>query len=198
MPQIAPLSAVTELTNISYERDSSYFADPDGWRSLAKTLPIPIGLSDAGVLELDLIEQGPHMLIGGTTGSGKSELLQTITCGAISRYSPDEVSLFLVDFKGGATFAPFRRLPHVVGFVTDLDQRNVNRALDFLRSELRRREQAFESLGNAKEVQRLPRPGPRLGAFGNRPKSTSCPGSSCCSTNSQPLCRTLSGTRLTR
>jgi S-DNA-T family DNA segregation ATPase FtsK/SpoIIIE len=151
VPQIAPLSAVTELTGISYERDRNYFTEPEGWRSLAKTLPIPIGLSDAGVLELDLIEQGPHMLIGGTTGSGKSELLQTVTCGTISRYSPNEVSLFLVDFKGGATFAPFRCLPHVVGFVTDLDQRNVNRALDFLRAELRRREQAFEELGNAKE-----------------------------------------------
>ena len=151
VPQIAPLSSVMELAGISYQRDKRYLTEPDGWRSLAETLPIPIGLSDSGVLELDLIEQGPHMLIGGTTGSGKSELLQTLTCGAISRYSPNEVSLFLVDFKGGATFAPFRDLPHVVGFVTDLDQRNVNRALDFLRAELRRRELAFEELGNAKE-----------------------------------------------
>jgi S-DNA-T family DNA segregation ATPase FtsK/SpoIIIE len=110
-----------------------------------------MGIGEAGVLDLDLINQGPHVLIGGTTGSGKSELLQTLTCGAISRYSPGEVSLFLVDFKGGATFAPFRNLPHVIGYVTDLDQRNVNRALDFLRAELRRRERRFEELGNAKE-----------------------------------------------
>ncbi len=143
IPQAAPLSAVMELEEISYR------SRPDS--SLAESFPIPMGIGEAGVLDLDLIKQGPHVLIGGTTGSGKSELLQTLTCGAISRYSPAEVSLFLVDFKGGATFAPFRRLPHVVGYVTDLDQRNVNRALDFLRAELRRRERCFDELDHAKE-----------------------------------------------
>jgi S-DNA-T family DNA segregation ATPase FtsK/SpoIIIE len=143
VPRSVPLSAVAVLEGITY-------ADkPDP--AIAKTFPIPMGVGEAGVLDLDLIKQGPHVLIGGTTGSGKSELLQTLTCGAISRYSPAEVSLFLVDFKGGATFAPFRDLPHVVGYITDLDQRNVNRALDFLRAELRRREERFEAMGNAKE-----------------------------------------------
>jgi DNA segregation ATPase FtsK/SpoIIIE, S-DNA-T family len=151
VPQSVPLAAVTELAGLSYERNDAYRREPGGWRALASSFPVPMGLGEAGVLDLDLIRQGPHVLIGGTTGSGKSELLQSITCGAISHYSPAEISLFLIDFKGGATFAPFRGLPHVVGYVTDLDQRNVNRALDFLRAELRRRERAFEDLGNAKE-----------------------------------------------
>ena len=143
VPQSVPLAAVTNLDGIGYSDR------PD--RSIAKTFPIPMGVGEGGVLDLDLIKQGPHVLIGGTTGSGKSELLQTLTCGVISRYSPAEVSLFLVDFKGGATFAPFRDLAHVVGYITDLDQRNVNRALDFLRAELRRREERFQQLDNAKE-----------------------------------------------
>lgn len=160
VPQSAPLSAVAELAATGY-RDL-----PD--ISLADAFPLPMGLGEGGVLDLDLIGQGPHVLIGGTTGSGKSELLQTLTCGAISRYGPAEVSLFLVDFKGGATFAPFRELPHIVGYVTDMDQRNVNRALDFLRAELRRREKEFEDLGNAKEYREYLERALERAAKGNR------------------------------
>lgn len=143
VPQSAPLSAVIDVEEIDYP------ARPR--EEIGGMLTAPIGLSESGLLELDLVRDGPHMLIGGTTGSGKSELLQTLTCSLVSHYSPDEVSLFLVDFKGGATFAPFRQLPHVIGYVTDLDQRNVNRALNFLRAELRRRETAFEEMNHAKE-----------------------------------------------
>ncbi|WFE59216.1 FtsK/SpoIIIE domain-containing protein [Micromonospora sp. WMMD712] len=143
IPRSVPLGLISPLSGFGY---------PDQPRpSLGKSLSAPIGVAQDGVFELDLVADGPHALIGGTTGAGKSELLQTLLSGLIGRYGPNEVNLFLVDFKGGATFAPFRAVPHVVGYVSDLDQRNVNRSLAFLRAELRRRERAFEAAGHAKE-----------------------------------------------
>jgi len=145
IPRTVPLAAVTPVTDVRYE--------PAPRLQLGTSLKVPLGLHQSGVFELDLVRDGPHSLIGGTTGSGKSELLQTMTCGLIGRYGATEVNLFLVDFKGGATFAPFEKLPHVVGYVSDLDQRNVNRALAFLRAELRRREHWFARMGNVKEYE---------------------------------------------
>lgn len=145
IPPVAALDAVMPVADIQYPSKPR--------ASLAKSLMVPLGLEQSGVFRIDLVTDGPHTLIGGTTGSGKSELLQTMVSGLVSLYSPEEVSLFLIDFKGGATFAPFEKLPHVVGYVSDLDQRNVNRSLAFLRAELRRREHAFQDLGNAKEYQ---------------------------------------------
>jgi S-DNA-T family DNA segregation ATPase FtsK/SpoIIIE len=118
---------------------------------IGKNLPVPLGMSETGLFTLDLVTDGPHTLIGGTTGSGKSELLQTLVCALVGLYSPAEVSLLLVDFKGGATFSAFEGLPHVVGYVSDLDQSNANRALAFLRAELRRRAVEFAKADNAKD-----------------------------------------------
>ena len=145
VPQSVPLSGLVEIEQVCY---------PSAPRtSLGTTLPVAVGMSESGILMLDLVKDGPHMLVGGTTGSGKSELLQTLTCAIINEYSPSEVTLFLVDFKGGATFAPFEELPHVVGYVTDLSERYVDRALTFLRTELKRREERFGKLANAKEYE---------------------------------------------
>lgn len=145
VPQSVPLSGLVEIEQISY---------PSAPRmSLGTKLPVAVGMSESGILMLDLVKDGPHMLVGGTTGSGKSELLQTLTCAIVNEYSPSEVTLFLVDFKGGATFALFRPLPHVIGYVTDLSERYVDRALTFLRTELKRREERFAALANAKEYE---------------------------------------------
>lgn len=143
IPRRVPLTAVIPVTDLAY--------DGAPRQSLGTSLSIPLGVIQEGTFELDLVNDGPHVLIGGTTGSGKSELLQTMTCGLVGRYGPHEATLFLVDFKGGATFSPFKDLPHVIGYVSDLDQRNVDRALGFLRAELRRRERAFEEMGHAKD-----------------------------------------------
>jgi len=99
------------------------------------------GASDA--MTLDLRTQGPHALVGGTTGSGKSEFLQAWVLGVASAHSPDRVTFLFVDYKGGSAFADCVDLPHCVGLVTDLSQHLVRRALTSLRAELHYREQLF-------------------------------------------------------
>ncbi len=99
-----------------------------------------VGQSTTGVLRLDLREHGPHALVGGTTGAGKSEFLQAWIMGMASEHSPDRLTFLLVDYKGGAAFAECTNLPHTVGLVTDLNQHLVRRALTSLRAELHYRE----------------------------------------------------------
>jgi S-DNA-T family DNA segregation ATPase FtsK/SpoIIIE len=99
-----------------------------------------VGQGSVDAMHLDLRGQGPHALVGGTTGSGKSEFLQSWVLGMAAEYSPDRVTFLLVDYKGGSAFADCVDLPHSVGLVTDLDQHLVRRALTSLRAELRYRE----------------------------------------------------------
>jgi S-DNA-T family DNA segregation ATPase FtsK/SpoIIIE len=120
------------------------------------TLPARIGQSDAGAVEIDLRTHGPHALVGGTTGAGKSEFLQTWILSLAAAYSPDRVTFLLVDYKGGAAFADCVALPHTVGLVTDLDQHLVRRALTSLRAELRYREELLNEHG-AKDLAGLER-----------------------------------------
>ena len=91
-------------------------------------------------MHLDLRAQGPHALVGGTTGAGKSEFLQAWVLGMAAEYSPDRVTFLFVDYKGGAAFADCVNLPHTVGLVTDLTPHLVRRALTSLRAELHHRE----------------------------------------------------------
>ena len=99
------------------------------------------GASDA--MTLDLRSQGPHALVGGTTGAGKSEFLQAWVLGIASAHSPDRVTFLFVDYKGGSAFADCVELPHCVGLVTDLSPHLVRRALTSLRAELHHREHLF-------------------------------------------------------
>ena len=96
---------------------------------------------------VDLVAHGPHAVVGGTTGSGKSELLVSWVLAMAMAHSPAAVNFLLVDFKGGASFAPIRSLPHVVGIVTDLDERTAHRAMLSLRAELRYRERIIAEAG---------------------------------------------------
>ncbi len=107
------------------------------WQSEA-----PIGaLSEEKPFYLNLNEQchGPHGIIAGATGAGKSVLLQTIIATLATMHGPDRLQLLLIDFKGGAALAPFAHLPHTTGLVTDLDGRMAARAIAAISSELRRR-----------------------------------------------------------
>lgn len=146
LPETIPLSSVCDLHVVDWSGDAS------------ESIRVLLGLSDDGPVYLDLVKDGPHTLIGGTTGSGKSELLQSIVCSLIQGYSPEEVSLFLVDYKGGSTFRRFaeseeKRVAHVVGFVADTDGPNVARAVKWLQAELRYRQGVFASADNAKEYE---------------------------------------------
>ncbi|MGO4783480.1 FtsK/SpoIIIE domain-containing protein [Cryobacterium sp. W22_MBD10_FK3] len=99
-----------------------------------------VGQSASGAMQIDLRTQGPHALVGGTTGSGKSEFLQAWVLGMASEYSPQRVTFLFVDYKGGSAFADCIQLPHCVGLVTDLSPHLVRRALVSLRAELHYRE----------------------------------------------------------
>ena len=110
-------------------------------------LVAPIGADGHGPLMADLVADGPHALVGGTTGSGKSELLRTLVASLAATNSPEQVNFVLVDYKGGSAFDACGALPHVVGLVTDLDDRLAERALRCLEAELRHREQTLRDRG---------------------------------------------------
>lgn len=99
-----------------------------------------VGSKGVEPMYLDLKTEGPHALVGGTTGAGKSEFLQAWVLGMAAAYSPDRLSFLFVDYKGGAAFADCVKLPHTVGLVTDLSPHLVRRALTSLRAELHYRE----------------------------------------------------------
>ena len=107
----------------------------------------PIGAAADGPLVLDLVADGPHLLIGGTTGSGKSELLRSLVAGLALSADPDHLAFVLIDYKGGAAFDRCAEIPHVAGTVTDLDDHLAERALVCLEAELRRREERLRAAG---------------------------------------------------
>ncbi|HEX2186053.1 MAG TPA: FtsK/SpoIIIE domain-containing protein, partial [Chloroflexota bacterium] len=119
---------------------------------LAGLLCTPLGaMAEGKLLSLDLKEQalggqGPHGLVAGTTGAGKSELLLSIIAGLALRHPPHVLNFVLVDYKGGEAFRPVADLPHTVSLITDLDEHLAHRALAFLRSELKLRERRLGEL----------------------------------------------------
>lgn len=110
-----------------------------------------VGMGPSAPMSIDLRLHGPHALVGGTTGAGKSEFLQSWVLGMARANSPDRLAFLFVDYKGGAAFADCLDLPHTVGLVTDLSPHLVRRALTSLRAELRFR----EHLLNRKKVKDL-------------------------------------------
>jgi S-DNA-T family DNA segregation ATPase FtsK/SpoIIIE len=113
------------------------------WAAGGRTTQAFLGLRADGPFVLDLA-QGPHLLVAGTTGSGKSELLQTLVSSLAVANRPDAMNFVLIDYKGGAAFRAFRTLPHTAGMLSDLDEFLVERALVSLRAELQRRKAVLD------------------------------------------------------
>jgi len=122
------------------------------WTAGGRSTLAMIGESYDGPFGIDIRKDGPHGLIAGTTGSGKSELLQSLVASLAVANRPDEMTFVLVDYKGGSAFSECVRLPHTVGMVTDLDTHLVERALVSLSAELTRREHILAAAG-AKDIE---------------------------------------------
>jgi S-DNA-T family DNA segregation ATPase FtsK/SpoIIIE len=129
------------------------------WQQSTGALGAPIGVAETGPFTIDIRRDGPHALLGGTTGAGKSELLQTYVAALAACHPPTRLTFLLVDYKGGAAFKDCVNLPHVVGVVTDLDGHLVHRALVSLNAELHRRERLLGSVG-AKDLIEMERKAP--------------------------------------
>lgn len=131
-----------DMLGIAGEAD---LCPPRGWRDTpagAWRPDVPIGERAGGeplYLDLNQTAHGPHGIIAGTTGAGKSVLLQSIIAALLVSHGPERLNLLLIDFKGGASLAMFAPLAHTVGFVTDLEGRLAERAMIAIKSEIRRR-----------------------------------------------------------
>ncbi|MBQ6284714.1 MAG: type VII secretion protein EssC [Bacilli bacterium] len=120
-----------------------------------KSLKVEVGVNENGdpfIIDLHEKSHGPHGLIAGMTGSGKSEFIITYILSMAINYSPEEVSFVLIDYKGGGLAGAFvnsetgQKLPHIVGTITNLDKTEINRALSSIQSELRRRQEKFNEV----------------------------------------------------
>lgn len=156
----APPASVPDACSLT---DVLPFATADmsrRWAESARTpgLPAVVGIGGAGPLRLDLQADGPHFLVAGTTGSGKSEFLRTLAAALAACHPPERLNLLFIDFKGGSGLGPLTGLPHCVGLLTDLGTQEIGRTLVSLRAEVRRREEllaacrapdiaVYESLG---------------------------------------------------
>jgi len=157
-----PLAANLGLTDLLGLGDPRTLDPAVTWRprSTRERLRLPIGLGSSGEpVELDLKESaqegmGPHGLVIGSTGSGKSELLRTLVLGLAMTHSSETLNFVLVDFKGGATFTGLAELPHTAAVITNLadDLTMVDRMRDALQGELLRRQELLKSAGNFASV----------------------------------------------
>ena len=158
----APLSRDLGLPDLLGIADPYQFDTALGWapRPHRDRLRVPIGIGrDGQPVELDLKESaqdgmGPHGLLIGATGSGKSEVLRTLVLALAATHSSETLNLVLVDFKGGATFTSLDRLPHVAAVITNLADELplVDRMVDAINGELVRRQEVLRRAGNFASV----------------------------------------------
>ncbi|MGW2765199.1 FtsK/SpoIIIE domain-containing protein [Streptomyces sp. NPDC001275] len=146
------LPAASRLLDVLHLEPPTRDAIAARWRTGGQSTMAVIGESYDGPFGIDLRRDGPHGLIAGTTGSGKSELLQTIVAALAVANTPENMTFVLVDYKGGSAFKDCVNLPHTVGMVTDLDAHLVERALESLGAELKRREHILAA-ADAKDIE---------------------------------------------
>ena len=140
LPGLVRLPGLLGLEELSPEAIRKSWAEPTG-------VSTPVGVGEHGAFSLDLVRDGPHGLVGGTTGSGKSEFLRSLVAGLAARNDPTRLTFILIDFKGGAAFATCERLPHTIGTVSNLDEQLADRALRALEAEMDYRQRVFAAAG---------------------------------------------------
>ena len=146
--RVAPLLGLEEFDSTQI---ADHWREYDGYvnglyqhdAKAAPGLAGAIGIGEDGPLSLDLVYDGPHGLVGGTTGSGKTELLRSIVLGLAVTASPKYLNFAFIDYKGGAGFETLSRLPHCVGLSTNLSPLMTVRVLDCLQSEIKYRQRCF-------------------------------------------------------
>lgn len=158
--EIDEVSLESELTkNITFFELLNIFAPEDlnlkeRWADsqVYKTMAAPLGVKNHGeIVYLDISDEasahGPHGLVAGTTGSGKSEILQTYILSMVTLFHPYDVGFVLIDFKGGGMSNQFKNLPHLIGTITNIDGREINRSLLSIKAELVKRQELFSEAG---------------------------------------------------
>lgn len=140
LPSLVRMPPLFELDRFTSESIQQLWTTAKGFRA-------PIGVGEHGAMSLDLVKDGPHGLVGGTTGSGKSEFLRSLVAGLAANNDPTRLNFLLIDFKGGAAFAACERLPHTIGTVSNLDEQLADRALRALEAEMNRRMVLFSQAG---------------------------------------------------
>ena len=157
LPDLCYLTDILPVDTTAEALERAWADPPRGCRSV-------LGVADNGPLDIEFLRDGPHALVAGTTGAGKSELLRSMIVSLAAHYGPDRVTFVLVDFKGGGAFDVFADLPHNVGVVTDLDEHLSARALRCLQAELKYREHRLRDAGVSDLVDLPPggEPLPRL------------------------------------
>ena len=110
-----------------------------------QSMSVPLGVSKTGIVSLDLHDKahGPHGLVAGTTGSGKSEILQSYILSIATYFHPYEIGFLIIDFKGGGMVNQFRDLPHLLGAITNIDGKEIDRSLKSIKAELQKRQRLF-------------------------------------------------------
>ncbi|MCR5195644.1 MAG: type VII secretion protein EssC [Pseudobutyrivibrio sp.] len=133
------LMNILNVDDIDLEKN---WAESEVYNSMAAPLGVK---SKSQIVSLDLNEKhhGPHGLVAGTTGSGKSEILQSYILSMATLFHPYEVGFVIIDFKGGGMVNQFRDLPHLIGAITNIDGREINRSLSSIKAELKKRQAVF-------------------------------------------------------
>jgi DNA segregation ATPase FtsK/SpoIIIE, S-DNA-T family len=139
--QQAQAAAVVRLGELwGYDQVSPVVLE-ELWHRRGGSTRVPLGrLADGSPFRLDIAQDGPHMLVGGTTGSGKSEFLQTFVASLAHASPPDALNFVLIDYKGGAAFAGCSGLPHVTGFLRNLDEHLGRRVMLAVKAETQYRQ----------------------------------------------------------